>query len=117
MLEQGRVGLTVLVEHEDVATIEVDGVGGAEAGKAATDNNDTRRGHDELFYVLMQVKERVVMEREDERKSNWRSREDCREIALRRKSGSGLWCVSKALSLRCLGQLSCAEMWARITGS
>lgn len=61
MLEQCRVGLTVLVEHEDVATIEVDCVGGAEAGKAATDNNDTRRGHDELFYVLRQVVERVVM--------------------------------------------------------
>lgn len=40
--------LTVLVQHKDVATIEVDSVGGAQAGETATDDNDTRRSHDEL---------------------------------------------------------------------
>ena len=60
--------LTVLVEHQDIATVEVDGVGSAEAGKTATDDNDTRRSHDELvIWYVWYRKRSLLMERRDGR--------------------------------------------------
>jgi hypothetical protein len=37
-----RCGLTLLVEHDDVAAGEINGMSGTEASQAATDNNDSR---------------------------------------------------------------------------
>ena len=65
--------LTVLVQDQDVATIEVDGMRSAEAGKATADNNDTRWGHLKVFCGYRWHGKKVLMSAltgKDERKNS-----------------------------------------------